>query len=161
MAGIGPEIVLKALVCEEVRSVCNLLVIADSRELAKQALDLGLPCDYPVGHTSPTDRDLSSVAILHVNNNSPIRLGEISADAGRGAADYVRAGVALCQQGSLDALATAPLNKESLRLAGIPFEGHTEMLASLCRVDECLMSFFTGSLWVALMTTHLSLRDAI
>ena len=62
---------------------------------------------------------------------------------------------------ALDAMTTAPINKQALKLAGSPFPGHTEMLASLCGAQESLMCFFAGELRVFLLTVHLSLTDAI
>ena len=63
--------------------------------------------------------------------------------------------------GRLDAIATAPINKEALKLAGSPFPGHTEMLTSLCGASDSLMCFFAGDLRVILLTIHMSLSDAI
>jgi 4-hydroxythreonine-4-phosphate dehydrogenase len=162
MAGIGPEVVLKAVVTSEVRSVCRPVIIADARELRRQAAALNVTCDYPVIKPDQVPSTPSQVCVVDLNNLPlGVKPGEMSAAAALAAAEYVTSAVKLCQTGVLDALATAPLNKAALRLAGVPFEGHTEMLRSLCGVDDCLMSFFAGPLRVVLLTTHLSLGNAI
>ena len=161
-AGIGPEVVLKALASEEVRTLCRAVVFCDAREIGRQAAALGLECDYPVVNLDAVEKNTSPVAIVDLNNlDQPVKPGEISAAAGLAASQYVGSAVALCRRDALDAVATAPLNKAALRLAGLTFAGHTEMLGSLCGVDQCLMSFFAGPLRVVLLTTHLSLRGAI
>ncbi|HEU4391591.1 MAG TPA: 4-hydroxythreonine-4-phosphate dehydrogenase PdxA [Blastocatellia bacterium] len=161
-AGIGPEVALKALASEEVRSACRALLFCDARELSRQAAAMRLECDYPAINHNDVANNISPVAIVDLNNlASPAKPGETSAAAGRAAAEYVASAVSLCRAGALDAIATAPINKAALRLAGMPFEGHTEMLASLCGADRCLMSFFAGPLRVVLLTTHVSLGGAI
>jgi 4-hydroxythreonine-4-phosphate dehydrogenase len=90
-----------------------------------------------------------------------IEWGKLSTQAGRAAIEAVEVGARLCMEGKLDALATAPINKEAIRMAGSPFSGHTDMLASLCGVKDSLMCFMAGDLCVILITVHLSLADAI
>ncbi|HSE36646.1 MAG TPA: 4-hydroxythreonine-4-phosphate dehydrogenase PdxA, partial [Blastocatellia bacterium] len=87
--------------------------------------------------------------------------GTLSAASGRAAIAAIGGCVRLCLAGKLDAMATAPINKESLKLAGSPFPGHTEMITALCGAEESLMCFFAGDLKVFLLTTHCSLADAI
>jgi len=162
-AGVGPEIVLKSVADPDVRRVCRPLVIADPPALRTQADALGLSCDYQVVTDSTPASDYpEGVAILDVGlPTEPVEPGVVSAAAGRAAVAFIEAGVTLCLDGRLDAIATAPINKQSLRLAGSPFPGHTEMLASLCGADQPLMCFFAGDLRVVLLTTHTSLIEAI
>ncbi len=162
-AGIGPEIALKSVVDLEVRAVCRPILIADAGALANQAARLGLACDYPV--VIETELDLKEnhpVAVFDTGSHAEgAQWGQLSAVAGRAAISFIEAGARLCLEGRLNALATAPINKESLRLAGSVFPGHTEMLASLCGVSDSLMCFFAGDLRVILLTIHTSLSDAI
>ena len=162
-AGIGPEIVLKSVAAPEVRAISAPVIIADRRELQRQAGLLGLECDYPVvseaGLTQPYGGE---VTIYDVGSKSQrVEWGELSADAGRTAIACIEAGARLALGGSLDAIATAPINKEAWKLAGSPFPGHTEMLTSLCGASDSLMCFFAGDLRVILLTIHMSLSDAI
>ena len=147
-AGIGPEIVLKSVAAPEVRQVCTPVIIADRQELQRQAEMLGLA--------------LGEVPVVDVGSKSrEFEWGRLSAAAGQTAIDCIEAGVRLALDGSLDAIATAPINKEALKLAGSPFPGHTEMLTSLCGAQDSLMCFFAGDLRVILLTIHVSLSDAI
>ena len=167
-AGIGPEIVLKSATEVRCRSACRLVILADAGELRRQARLLNLPCDYPVVHEETmTDDDPSEVVICDVGAVcADTRFGALSAVSGRAAVRCIEAGVRLCLDDRLDAMATAPIHKESLRLAGSPFPGHTEMLAALCRGENSrtyqpLMCFFAGPLRVVLLSIHVSLAEAI
>lgn len=154
---------LKSIAEAEVRAACHLLIVGDARELRRQARALNLPCDYHV----LSEGELSSESFIEpiiydigiVGKHT--QWGCLSADAGRAAIASIEAGVKLCLSGKLDAIATAPINKEALKLAGSPFHGHTEMLASLCGARQSLMCFFANDLRVFLLTIHLSLADAI
>lgn len=162
-SGIGPEIVLKAVADEEVRDICLPVIAGDAVDLNRQARELGLASSFPTRHES--DLDLASFdgpVILDTNCvNEPVMWGSLSAASGRAAIAAIEACVRLCLAGKLDAMATAPINKESLKLAGSPFPGHTEMLTALCGAPESLMCFFAGNLRVFLLTVHCSLSDAI
>jgi 4-hydroxythreonine-4-phosphate dehydrogenase len=162
-AGIGPEIVLKSVADETLRSVCQLVILADAVELRRQAEHLHLPCDYPaVPETAIAEPGDAEVIICDTGKLCEgIEFGKLSADAGRAAITFIEMGVRLCLNDRLDALATAPINKEALKLAGSPFPGHTEMLTELCGAPESLMCFFAGNLRVVLLTIHLSLQEAI
>jgi len=91
----------------------------------------------------------------------PVEPGRISADAGRASGRYIETAVALWVDGKIDAIATAPINKESLNAGGYDFPGHTEFLAALTNTDRFAMSFFAEKLRVVLLSTHLPLVDAI
>ena len=162
-AGIGPEISLKSVASAEVRAVCLPVLIGDARELRRQADLFRLPSDYPIITESNEGLDVpSEVSICDTASLSePVKWGQVSATSGRAAASFIERGAKLCLAHRLDAIATAPINKESLKLAGSSFPGHTEMLASLCSVSDYLMCFFAGDLKVILLTIHLSLTDAI
>lgn len=162
-SGIGPEIVLKSVAEAETLAICAPIIIADRKELQRQASLLGLACDYPVITTATLDETNDpGVVIYDVGSNlSMIEWGRLSADAGRTAISCIEAATGLALEGRLDAIATAPINKEALKLAGSPFPGHTEMLTSLCGASHSLMCFFAGELRVILLTIHMSLKDAI
>ena len=162
-AGIGPEIVLKAVASSEVRSMTAPVIIGPANELRRQALELGLMCEYPAASEIQLASRVPDGPVIYDTGDvqEPIARGTLSGAAGRAAITAIEAGVTLCLNHRLDAIATAPINKEALKLAGSPFPGHTEMLASLCGARESLMCFFAGDLKVFLLTIHLSLADAI
>jgi 4-hydroxythreonine-4-phosphate dehydrogenase len=85
------------------------------------------------------------------------RRGEVSADAGRTAYDAILAAVAAAQAGHIDAIATAPINKEAFAAAGVPWKGHTELLAHLTGADRFAMMFYAEALRVILATVHIPL----
>jgi len=163
-AGIGPEIVMKAVAEGEVRDVCLPVIFGPAAELWRQSAELGL--NIPI--LSPYSEDLNlsstlSTPLIYDTGylNETVSWGTLSSGYGRAAVVAIEACVSFCRAGKLDAMATAPINKESLKLAGSPFPGHTEMITSLCGIDNSLMCFFAGNLRVFLLTIHTSLSDAI
>ena len=162
-AGIGPEIVLKSLEMPEVRRACQAIVIGDAKDLAIQAESLGIALpDWSFGKPETFQPDPISPVIFDTGAiDGNIDRGRVSARAGRAALAAVEASVTLWKAGKIDAIATAPLNKEAIKQAGSPFPGHTEMLAALTGSSTFLMSFFARDLRVILLTIHVSLRDAI
>ena len=162
-SGIGPEIVLKAVAEADVRAVCSPVIVGDSAELRRQAGELELLADFRTVTEEEIGLDSSDEpVILDVNNLSePVKWGALSAVSGRTAIAAIQACVRLCLARKLDAMSTAPINKESIKLAGSPFPGHTEMLTSLCGASQSLMCFFAGDLRVFLLTVHSSLSKAI
>ena len=89
----------------------------------------------------------------------PIRLGEVSAAAGRAAYDTIVSAVAAARRGEVDAIATAPINKLAFAQAGLPWKGHTDLLAHLCGARRVAMLFHAPQLTVVLITVHVPLRD--
>ena len=104
-----------------------------------------------------------TVDVLDLANVDPgtLRMGVIQPEAGRAAGQAIERAIRLAQAGEIDAIATAPLNKEALWAAGYPYPGHTEMLAELTQSRESLTMFVIGALRIFFLTRHLSLRDAI
>ena len=162
-AGIGPEVVLKAVAEEEIRRVCLPLIIGDAQLLAHTARTLDLQCGYDiVRRGEPIPQHLSEPIIFHLDNiGGFIEPGIESGAAGKAAAGYIEAGVELCAAGSIDALATAPINKRALFLGGYSFPGHTEFLAHLTGSEEYAMAFVAANLRIVLLSTHVPLAEAI
>jgi 4-hydroxythreonine-4-phosphate dehydrogenase len=145
-AGIGPEVVLKALASPD-RPAAPVVVYGPMSVLLARALRLGLP----------PPQDLNA-RLVDVPLDGPVELGRMSGAAGRAAAQAVLRAVADTKRGQVHALVTAPLNKESLRAAGHPWPGHTEMLAEAAGTPDVAMMFVGGGLRVALVTIHQPLR---
>jgi 4-hydroxythreonine-4-phosphate dehydrogenase len=85
--------------------------------------------------------------------------GELSAEAGRAAYDIIVRAVEDAQRGGVDAVATAPVNKEAFRLAGLPWSGHTDLLAHLTGAKHVAMMFHSEALRVVLATVHVALSE--
>lgn len=162
-AGIGPEVVLKAVAEDEVKAVCLPVIIGDAQLLAHTARTLDLQCGYDIirhGETIPDE--LSGPIIFHLDNiGGYIEPGIESGAAGKAAAGYIEAAVELCAAGSVDAIATAPINKRALFLGGYSFPGHTEFLAHLTKSEEFAMAFVAANLRIVLLSTHVPLAEAI
>ena len=147
-AGIGPEIVLKAL--KDVRTACRCLIIGDAVHLRGLASDLGIEID-PL-----------AVEIFDLRNlPDHFAIGVDAAVTGKAAAENIEAAVALWRKKSIDAICTAPISKKAIHLGGYNFPGHTEFLADLTGTQQFAMSFFAEKLRVVLLSTHLSLTNAI
>jgi 4-hydroxythreonine-4-phosphate dehydrogenase len=162
-AGIGPEVVLKAVAEEEVRGVCLPIIIGDAQMLAHTARTLDLQCGYDiVRQGEPIPADLTDTLIYHLDNiGGFVEPGIESGVAGKAAAGYIEAAVDLCAAGSIDAIATAPINKRALFLGGYSFPGHTEFLAHLTGTEEYAMAFVAANLRIVLISTHVPLAVAI
>jgi len=162
-AGIGPEVVLKAVAEDEVRKVCLPVIIGDAQLLAHTARTLDLQSGYDIVRKGePLPEPLTEPLIFHLDNiGGFVEPGIESGAAGKAAAGYIEAAVELCAAGSIDAIATAPINKRSLFLGGYSFPGHTEFLAHLTGTEEYAMSFVAGNLRIVLLSTHVPLVQAI
>lgn len=162
-AGIGPEVVLKAVAEDEVLNVCIPVIIGNAEVLAHNARTLDLQCGYEIvrqGERLP--EKLNQPVIFHLDNlNGFVEPGIESGAAGKAAASYIEAAVNLLAAGSIDAMATAPINKRALFLGGYSFPGHTEFLASLTGTEEYAMGFMAANLRVVLLSTHVPLAEAI
>jgi 4-hydroxythreonine-4-phosphate dehydrogenase len=162
-AGIGPEVVLKAVAEEEVRSLCTPIIIGNAEVLAHNARTLDLNCGYDiVRQGEPLPREIKNPIIYHLDNlNGFVEPGIESGAAGKAAGSYIEAAVNLCAGGLIDAIATAPINKRSLFLGGYSFPGHTEFLATLTGTESYAMGFVAANLRVVLLSTHVPLAEAI
>jgi 4-phospho-D-threonate 3-dehydrogenase / 4-phospho-D-erythronate 3-dehydrogenase len=162
-AGIGPEVVLKAVAEEEIRRACIPVIIGDAQLLAHTARTLDLQSGYDIVRTDePFPEQLSEPVIYHLDNISGfIEPGIESGVAGKAAGGYIEAAVELCAAGSIDAIATAPINKRALFLGGYSFPGHTEFLAHLTGAEEYAMAFVAANLRIVLLSTHVPLSEAI
>lgn len=162
-AGIGPEVVLKAVAEDEIRAACVPFIIGDAQLLAHTARTLDLQCGYDIirqGEEIPDE--ISGPVIFHLDNiGGYIEPGIESGAAGKAAAGYIEAAVELCAAGSVDAIATAPINKRALFLGGYSFPGHTEFLAHLTNTEEFAMAFVAANLRIVLLSTHVPLAEAI
>jgi 4-hydroxythreonine-4-phosphate dehydrogenase len=162
-AGIGPEVVLKAVTSPEVLAVCSPVIIGDAPYLAHWARVFNLARGLDVINLGTPLPPSFDAPIIYNLKNVPgsIEMGREQAACGRAAAEFIETAVSLCQAGELDAITTAPINKSALHLGGYAFPGHTEFLAYLTATEEFAMAFIAPTLRVALLTTHLPLAKAI
>ena len=160
-AGIGPEIVVQA--CAQGLRAPHV-VYGDAGALRRAAAALGARLDV-VEITSPAQASLRA-GLIEVIGRGPalpadLPPGQLSAQAGRGAYDYVCAAIDDAQAGAIRAIVTAPLNKHSMHLAGIDYPGHTEILAERSGTTDFAMMLANDELRVLLVTIHVALADVI
>ena len=161
-AGIGPEVVLKAVAEDEVRRACIPVIIGDAQLLAHTARTLDLQSGYDIVRADEPFPEHSEPVIYHLGNiTGLIEPGIESGAAGKAAGGYIEAAVELCAAGNIDAVATAPINKRALFLGGYSFPGHTEFFAHLTGAEDYAMAFVAGNLRIVLLSTHVPLSEAI
>jgi 4-hydroxythreonine-4-phosphate dehydrogenase len=161
-AGIGPEVVLKAVAEQEIRRACIPVIIGDAQLLAHTARTLDLQSGYDIVRADEPFPEHSEPVIYHLGNiHGFIEPGIESGAAGKAAGGYIEAAVELCAAGSIDAVATAPINKRALFLGGYSFPGHTEFFAHLTGAEDYAMAFVAGNLRIVLLSTHVPLSEAI
>jgi 4-hydroxythreonine-4-phosphate dehydrogenase len=107
----------------------------------------------------PRVRETCVPVIVPAESSTPVRMGEMSAEAGQAAYDAIVRAVTATLAGEFDAIATAPVNKLAFSLAGLPWKGHTDLLAHLCGTPRFAMLFHSPALVVVLATVHVPLRD--
>ena len=148
-AGIGPEVVIKALADPQLAPLAHWIVVGDARVLERTEKAIGLKLQ------SAEIRDISALADFE-----NFQFGRLDARCGAAAVEYVRIATEMCLEGSADAMVTAPLNKEAVTLSGLPFSGHTEYIAQLCGAADSRMLLFSERLAAVHVTTHVALRHA-
>lgn len=163
-AGIGPEIILKALAEPEIPASARCLVIGSGRVLEQAMTYSGMPKLALNRISTPQDGDyrpgmLNLIDLDNISMNA-FRVGEISAMCGRAAYESIAKAIALAMTRQVDAVSTPPINKESLRAAGVPYIGHTEIFGALTGTEDPLTLFEVRSLRIFFLTRHVSLRQA-
>ena len=146
-AGIGPEIVVKALADEQIQQSADCTVIGDRSVLEKAASLCG--CPVP-----------SKIIDLHNMPAENLVPGKVSAECGKAAYQYIEKSIQMALDSQGDVIATPPVNKESFRAAGVPYIGHTEIFAALTETPDPLTLFEVRGLRVFFLSRHVSLRKA-
>ncbi len=158
-AGVGPELVLRALHDPTLSELCQLVVYGSAKLLRRVATATGLPFEHGKG-LAGSDGTIAYPCGVHTLLDLPfaevdsIVPGEVQAACGYQAYLWLKAAVRDMQNGQADAIVTAPINKAALNAAGIPFPGHTEMLATLTGGAKPCMAFYAQKLFVTLATIH-------
>lgn len=162
-AGIGPEIIMKALAAPQVRGFCRPLVVGDAArlrragEIVKQPLVVDSIADAKDARWEPGRVDCIDLPLIPAD----LPFGRTSAIAGEAAFRFIERAVRLVEAGGAQAICTAPLSKEALHAAGHRYPGHTELLAALTGTPEVSMMLTAPRLRVIHVTTHIGLLDAI
>ncbi len=156
VAGIGPEVVLKAVRQPVVQRQCRPLVIGDGHVFTDPRFAALAPHVEAVTRVTDGTFPPEGVTLLDLHNLDPaqVTVGEICPAAGRAAVEYVVAAVDLTLDGEISAVATAPLNKAAMQRAGHAYLGHTELLMERTKTQACTTMLATPGLRVTHVTRH-------
>ncbi len=161
-AGIGPEIIVKALAKRSVYKQCKPLVVGDAGVI-RQAVDF-LNSTLKVNAISNIRDAKSKYGTIDVfdlaNFSLDVVYGKVSAQAGKAAFESIVKVIELAISGEVDATVTAPINKEAINVAGFHFSGHTEIYAHYTETKKYAMLLVHNNLRVIHVSTHVSLRQA-
>ncbi|MDF2995655.1 MAG: pdxA [Xanthobacteraceae bacterium] len=162
-AGIGPEVIMKALAHSDVHAMCNPLVVGDAERLRQAGRivgsDLAVDALDSVAEARFPAKAVQCIDLKVVPPDLPF--GKVSPTAGEAAYRYIEKAVEIINAGFADAICTAPISKEALHAAGHKYPGHTELLAHLTGTPEVSMMLVSPKLRVIHVTTHIGLIDAI
>lgn len=163
-AGTGPELIIKALLDPAVRALSRPVVIGDAAALRSAAKIVGANpgAILPVARATEAPDDAAHVPVIDLANvPSDFARGKIAPAGGRAAYEYICRAVELTKVGETHAVVTSAINKAALHAAGHFFDGHTELLASLCGNPKVTMMLVAGKLRVCHVSTHVPLAEAI
>ncbi|RKN38143.1 4-hydroxythreonine-4-phosphate dehydrogenase PdxA [Streptomyces hoynatensis] len=162
-AGVGPEVIVKALAGAAADLPFRPLVVGDAARLRRAAalcgVRLGIHAVRSPEEAAWQPGTVDCVDLANIPEDLPF--GRLSPVAGEGAYQYVAEATRLASEGRVAAICTAPLNKEALHAAGHKFPGHTELLARLTGTEEVSMLLSAPRLRVIHVTTHIGLVDAV
>src|SRR3990172_10321016 len=147
-AGIGTEIILKALEKREIFKYCIPIIVGDKDFLKKTAKTLKF--QFHISKSNIID-------LKNIPKN--FTLGRPSRVSGKAAVEYIKSAVNLARDKKVDAIVTAPISKEAIHMAGYKYPGHTEMLAKLTNTKDYAMMLAGKDIRVVLVTTHTAIKN--
>jgi 4-hydroxythreonine-4-phosphate dehydrogenase len=163
-AGVGPEIVAKACALDKVTDAADVIVIGDLKVMERAIRIVGTDLTINVVE-KPEEGDYRRgiLNLIDLNNidQSEFSFGTVQAMCGKAAFAYIKKSIELAMNDEADAVATTPINKESLHAAQVPYIGHTEIFGALTSTPDPLTMFETNGLRVFFLTRHKSLRDML
>jgi len=162
-AGIGAEIIVKALSREEIYKKSKPIIIG-SKCVINDAIKF-IPSNLKLKVLKNIEEIKGEFGIIDFIDMDNIGLddfnyGKVSAKAGQASLDYIYKGIDLAMEGQVDAVVTGPIHKEAIKAAGSPYAGHTEIFASLTKTKNYAMMLVDDNLRVIHVSTHVSLRQA-
>ncbi len=157
--GVGPEIIVKTLFCAEIRDYCDPIVIGDVRFIKKAVKMTGLPLKVTsISNLSDSKPAVGKIEVLDITYPF-FKKGGYPKDSGGAVVKYIKKAVELALKKDVKAIVTAPISKDSLKEAGCPWPGHTELLAELTNTKDFAMMFVSDRLKIILTTIHISIKD--
>lgn len=159
-AGVGPELCLKLLGDDAIRRMCIPVIFGDASVLARvaKALSLELP-DVITDRDAIRECDKPTVLDFQNLNSDDVEPGVVTATTGRASFEYVDEAIRRAMNKDVDAIVTGPLHKEALHAAGVPYPGHTELLADKTGAKRHCMMLTSDEITCSLVTTHVGLNE--
>ena len=163
-AGIGPEIIVRYFQENNPHRGYDIVIIGDRNILDEIAKHINI---YPssklhsISSLSEARFDEGLINVFDLKNirMEQVQIGRATEACGKASVEYIKKAIDLCKSGDLQAMVTAPINKEAMNLAGFHYAGHTELLAQRTNTYNYSMMLAGGSLRVVLVTTHAAIRD--
>ena len=162
-AGVGPEISLRALIEPGVLDQCIPLIVGDADILRRCAQTLEIPLNAPVLSLkdASTGGQAKTPSIIHIPSldHSTFQPGTVDANTGQASFDYIQKAIDLALDKRVAAVTTAPINKEALHQAGVPFPGHTEMFAARAGSERWCMMQYSKAITCTFVTVHVGYAE--
>lgn len=162
-AGIGAEIIVKALTKKEIYKKSKPIVIG-SKFVIEDAIKF-IPSNLKLNVITDTKEikgEFGTIDLIDLNNIAldEFNYGKVNKKAGKASLEYIYQGIDLAMAGRVDAVVTGPIHKEAIKAAGSPFAGHTEIFATCTKTKDYAMMLADESLRAIHVSTHVSLRQA-
>jgi 4-hydroxythreonine-4-phosphate dehydrogenase len=158
--GVGPEIIVKAFAFPEITDCCTPIVIGDASVMEEALNLLQLPLTLRVIQSPTASRpSRGCIDVIDIAGGKSFMKCMPTAEGGRACVRYIEKAVELATGKQIRGIVTAPISKEALKMAGLKWPGHTEMLADLTNTKDCAMMLVGGPLKVILVTIHTALRN--
>jgi len=168
-AGVGPEVIVKALSLPDTYKICQPIVIGDAKVLAsvlqfsKSLASEGELRLNPIKDIRKARFNYGVIDLFDLGNIDIDRLkpGKVDPMCGKATFEYIKKGSEIVKNGGAEGMVTAPLCKKSMEDAGFSYPGHTELLAELTGTKDFAMMLVGGNLKVVLVTRHLPLKEVV
>lgn len=160
-AGIGPEIIIKALVHAKIRGSCRPIIVGDRTPLEEAIALLKLSVQLRVVQSPEEYRATPkgrTIELIDMGVAKKIRKGKPTAEGGKASVHYIQKAVELALDKHVDGIVTAPISKEAIHMAGFKWPGHTEMISELTHTRDYAMMFVGGPLRIILVTIHIPIK---
>jgi 4-hydroxythreonine-4-phosphate dehydrogenase len=158
--GIGAEIIVKALLSPKVSRVSIPIIIGNSVVMKETLRVLNVPSTLRIIRSPEEAKPLkNSIDCIDIGIMNKIKKNRPSAKGGRACVSYIKKAVEFALHKSVDGIVTAPISKEALKMAGVSWPGHTEMLADFTKTKDYAMMFIGEPLRIILVTIHTALKD--
>lgn len=163
-AGVGPEIVAKSVASEEVFEAADCVIVGDKTIIENAIKIVGVDLTvHVISEAEEGDYRKGILNLIDLGNvdMAKFEFGKVNGMCGKAAFEYIAKCIELANEGKVDAVATTPINKESLRAGGINYIGHTEIFGALTGTEDPLTMFETNGMRVFFLTRHVSLREML